>query len=132
MKLAKVFLWILSVSALFTACKNESTSKKRNVNDVWLDGEKLHVIRTGHSRSLVVDEQNHVISASNLKLERNPSQQIAIGDSADRPLKQFGIPARRVLLNSGEYLAYDNLSLAVHIVNGRVADWFFYQPKDGK
>ena len=107
----------------------ELTSKAGNVNDVWLDGEKLHVIRTGHSRSLVVDEQNRVISASNLKFERSPSQQLVIGDSADRPLKQFGIPARRVQLNSGEYLAYDNLSMAVHIVNGHVADWFFYQPK---
>jgi tetratricopeptide (TPR) repeat protein len=105
-------------------------SASRTVSELWLDGEKLYVVRPGQGRSLVVNEQNRVISASNVSLTRQASQKLTIGENADRPLKQFGVPARRVQLHSGEYLAYDNLSLAVHIIDNRVAGWFLYQPAD--
>jgi len=53
---------------------------------------------------------------------------VAIGDSSDRALKTLGIPTRHLHLLSGEYLAYDELGLAVHIVGNTIDGWFLYEP----
>ncbi|MGD8886023.1 MAG: hypothetical protein PVF34_10390 [Gammaproteobacteria bacterium] len=102
--------------------------QSNTITELWLDGEKLYVVRTGQGRSLVVDERKRVISASNVTAPQHPIQKIAPGGNVDRPLKLFGLPSRRIQLHSGEYLAYDHLSLAIHIVNNRIAGWFFYEP----
>lgn len=103
------------------------TSKKtQKVSELWFDGDRYQVVRTEQGTRLVVDEKDYLIAASNVPTKTN-GQNINIGDAADRPLVFFGLPSRRVHLTSGEYLAYDSLALAIHIVNGRIAGWFSYR-----
>ncbi len=48
------------------------------------------------------------------------------GDDANRPLKTLGLPDRRINLVAGEYLAYDQYGLALHIDQNKIQGWFLY------
>ena len=113
-------------SAFGLGNKYKSNSKTQNISEVWFDGDRYQVVRTEAGLRLVLDERDYLIAASNVPTRTN-GKTISIGDAADRPLVYFGLPARRIHLTSGEYLAYDSLALAIHIVNGRVAGWFSYR-----
>jgi tetratricopeptide (TPR) repeat protein len=106
--------------------KYKASKNSQKVSELWFDGDRYQVIRTVQGTRLVVDENDYLIATSNVPTKTN-GQSINIGDAADRPLVFFGLPSRRIHLTSGEYLAYDSLALAIHIVNGRVAGWFAYR-----
>jgi len=98
------------------------------VNDLWLDGNKYQVMRDKEGDREVTDDEHRIVSASYVSPINKLSKTVEIGDNADRPLKLFGMPTRRIQLQSGEYLAYDTLALAIHVVNNHVVDWFSYKP----
>ncbi|WP_455208040.1 hypothetical protein [Kaarinaea lacus] len=106
--------------------KFTAANKPHNVSELWLDGERYKVIRTEQGSRLVTDEQDRIFAATRVA-NQSGKQLINIGDTADRPIIQFGLPTRRIELISGEYLAYDALALAIHIVNGRITNWFSYR-----
>ena len=112
--------------------KQTKAKQSASANELWLDGKKYLVMVEKNGNKTVVDDENRIVAVSNV----HPIQQrsartshaklISAGDQADRPLKLFGIPSRNIQLSSGTYMAYDNLSLAIHIVNNTIVDWFLY------
>ena len=108
------------------------TSEASSINELWLDGKKYLVIVERNGNKKIIDDDNNIVAVSNVHpiLKRSArtsnSKLVSIGDQADRPLKLFGVPSRSIQLSSGIYMAYDNLSLAIHIINNTVVDWFLY------
>jgi len=113
-------------------------AESSTVNELWLDGKKYLVVVERNGNKKIVDDESHVVAVSNVNpiLKRSArasnSKLVSIGDQADRPLKLFGIPSRNIQLSSGSYFAYDNLSLAIHIINNTIVDWFLYDKQTAK
>ncbi len=106
--------------------KYKTSKKTQKVSELWFEGDRYQVVRTEQGTRLVIDEKDYLIAASNVPTKTN-GKSINIGDTADRALVYFGLPSRRIHLTSGEYLAYDSLALAIHVVNHRIAGWFSYR-----
>lgn len=120
-------------------------------DDLWLEGTRYQVLRIEQNIKLIINNKDRIISATQIAnpLIKKPAnrstnnaiptsttgnvantinQDIQIDDAADRPIKRFGLPSRRIHLMSGDYLAYDHLGIAFHTLNGRIAGWFLYDP----
>jgi tetratricopeptide (TPR) repeat protein len=95
-------------------------------SELWLEGEQYYVFRQTNGSRFVVNDRNVITNAWQSAGNTHLAGALALGDDADRPLKSLGIPDRRMHLMSGEYLAYDDYGLAVHIDNNKVAGWFLY------
>ena len=89
----------------------------------WIEPGEVN--QDGNKR--VIDKKGRIVAASNSGSLKMPSNTIASGDNADRAIKLFGVPDRYIQLTSGKYLAYDGLSLAIHIVNNRITNWFYFE-----
>ncbi len=111
---------------LLTASSN---GQARQINELWIEGEQYKVYRLHNGSRYVIGPDRKIISAWQDSGPVNLNGNIAFGDSADRSLKSLGIPARRLHMMSGEYLAYDDYGVAVHIVHNKVAGWFLYNSK---
>ncbi len=100
------------------------------INDLWLEGELHHVYRFDDGSRYVIGPNQKIISAwqdyGALYVSGSSTAQLSNNQTADRPLKKFGMPDRRLHMMSGDYLAYDNYGMAIHLVNNRVAGWFLY------
>jgi hypothetical protein len=99
-----------------------------NKNEIWLEGEQLTVYRFDNGARIVTNPEKKVIGAWQSSGKTSTVGKIRFGDLSDRPLKTFGMPSRHMQMVTGEYLAYDAIGLAIHIVNGEVAGWFLYDP----
>lgn len=106
---------------------NQKTSQPHLITDLWIEGELHHVYRFENGSRYIIGPQQQIISAWQTMGDSRLNSIIAIGDSADRPMKRLGVPSRRLHMMSGEYLAYDNYGLAIHIMQDRVAGWFLYK-----
>ena len=104
----------------------EKTTFKRG--EIWINGTPMRVYRSAAGARLVVDDAGVVRHAWQVKTGGQLPAGVAIGDTADRALKTLGIPTRHLHLLSGEYLAYDRLGLAVHLVGDTIDGWFLYEP----
>ncbi len=102
------------------------TLSTKNENPLWIEGEAFQVLRLENGSRYILDRNQKVINAWQAAGEANLNNKIALGDAADRPLKTLGIPNRRLHFMSGDYLAYDEYGLAIHIVYNKVAGWFLY------
>lgn len=100
------------------------------VDDLWIDGELHRVYRLANGSRMVTTAGGRIISAWQDMGRASIEHKLRPGDPVDRPFKTLGIPDRHLLLSSGEYLAYDQYGLALHINNNRVQGWFLYQAKD--
>ena len=97
-------------------------------NSFWLDGETLSIYRFDDGARWVVDSKSRLVNAWQHGGQSRLGNKLALGDTADRPLKVLGPPTRRVELVSGTYLAYDALGLAIHVEDGRIGGWYLYLP----
>jgi len=97
-------------------------------NSFWLDGETLSIYRFDDGARWVVDSKGQLVNAWQHGGQSRLGNKLALGDTADRPLKVLGPPTRRVELVSGTYLAYDALGLAIHIEDGYIGGWYLYRP----
>ncbi len=104
----------------------EKTAFRRD--KIWVNGTPMRVYRSAEGARLVVDDTGVVRHAWQVKTGGRLPAGMAIGDTADRALKVLGLPTRHLHLMSGEYLAYDALGLAVHVVGQRIDGWFLYEP----
>ena len=100
--------------------------KKTEKNEIWFDGDKFTLLRTEHNGKLLLNDQAKLVGVHNSPIKLSGQQQLIIGDDADRPLKLLGLPDRQIHLASGDYLAYDDLHLAIHVINNQVSGWFLY------
>ena len=96
------------------------------VSELWIEGEQFHVYIYQDGARYISAASGEVISASQVGGQRQLGGLIAIGESADRPLKTLGIPDRRLQLTSGEYIAYDRYGVALKLDDNRVQGWFLY------
>ena len=97
------------------------------VSELWIEGEQYHLYVYEDGARYISAGSGKVVSASQVGGMASIEGLIEIGGSADRPLKTLGLPDRRLLLSSGEYIAYDDYRLALHIVNNHVQGWFLYR-----
>ncbi len=95
-------------------------------NEIWIEGEQLQFYQLQNGSKFVIGGENTIISAWQTYGNETLIGDIKLGDKADRPLKTFGLPNRRLNVISGEYLAYDDFGLAFHIMNNKIAGWFLY------
>ncbi len=96
------------------------------ISPLWIEGAQYHVYRFKNGARYVVAADGKIQQAWQDAGTARLSNQLAVGDAADRPLKTLGIPDRRLYFTSGAYLAYDRYGLAVHLVDQKVAGWFLY------
>jgi hypothetical protein len=96
------------------------------VDELWIEGEPYRVYRAADGSRYITAADRQIISAWQDSGNDRLAGLLAVGDSADRPFKTLGIPDRRIVMQSGEYLAYDRYGLALHINNDRIAGWFLY------
>ena len=105
------------------ADNNETPSQS-----LWLDGEQLHLLQHNDGGIYVTNNDNRIISAWQTAVDHARLGPLNLGESLDRPYKLFGLPSRHIHMDSGTYLAYDNLGIAIQLHNNKVAGWFVYQP----
>jgi len=112
--------------------KAEDTGKfkagSRKVDDLWIDGELHQVYRLDNGSRFITDARGKIISAWQDMGRASVAGRVRSGDAAERPFKTLGIPDRHLLMSSGEYLAYDQYGLALHLNNNKVQGWFIYIP----
>lgn len=92
----------------------------------WIEGERYQVFHLFNGSRFVIGPDQKIIGAWQDSGDETLSGRISLGDDADRPVKSLGIPDRHLYMMSGEYMAYDNYGVAVHIINNKVAGWFLY------
>jgi hypothetical protein len=112
---------------------------EHNIHELWIEGELYHVYDYDNGMQFIADSKGKIISARRemTTVEKDSSKPtpaigdsaaggLLLGDTADRVLKTLGLPDRRIHLVSGDYLAYDQYGLALHIDDHRVRGWFLY------
>lgn len=97
-------------------------------NNIWVDGEEYKVYRLGNGGRFVVNSKNRIINAWQDEGQTRLDMGIKIGDKSSRVMKSLGTPDRQLHMISGEYLAYDQYGLAIHLIDNRITGWFLYQP----
>lgn len=104
---------------------NKTNNAKQS--ELWIEGEQHFVYRLANGSRFVVNKEKRILSAWQDSGSPQLVPGFVLGDTADRPLKSFGIPSRRMHMLSGEYLAYDDYGIAIHIDNNKVNGWFLYK-----
>ena len=94
-------------------------------SELWIEGEKYSV-KTDSKGSHFITMNSGVIINAWQNTHGSIENLLSIGDKPDRPLKTLGIPDRQLHMLSGDYLAYDNYGLALHINQNKVQSWFLY------
>jgi len=118
----------VTINGLKIGDQAQPRRSKIRVSDLWYEGEQLRFYRDNDGSRIVVGSGNRILGSWQEPASAQSIGQIKIGDLADRPLKTYGLPSRSISVVSGEYLAYDELGLALRIESGRVSGWFLYVP----
>jgi hypothetical protein len=106
--------------------KTAHTTPADRKSELWIEGDLYYVYRFDDGSRFVVGKDQRILSAWQASGPQRLTAGLALGDSADRSLKTFGVPNRRMHMLSGEYLAYDDYGIAIHIDNHKIAGWFLY------
>lgn len=101
------------------------TPQKNHSSDLWIEGDKFLVIRSPNGSHFIVSDNGKVINAWQ-DTKGSIKDLLSIGDLSDRPLKALGLPDRQLHMLTGDYLAYDNYGLALHLNQNKVQGWFLY------
>jgi len=105
----------------------DKLKKKSNQssNELWIEGDKFSVFRNSKGSHFIVSDQGEIINAWQ-ENKGSIKNLLSIGDKPDRPFKTLGIPDRHLHMLSGDYFAYDDFGLALHINQNKVQGWFLY------
>ena len=98
---------------------------KNRSSEIWIEGDKFLVIRSTDGSHFIVSDSGKIINAWQ-DTKGSIKDLLSIGDRSDRPLKTLGLPDRQLHMLSGDYLAYDNYGLALHLNQNKVQGWFLY------
>lgn len=99
--------------------------KKQKNSELWIEGDKFTVSRNQLGSHFIVSDKGKIINAWQ-ETSGSIENLLSIGDKPDRPLKSLGLPDRHLHMLSGDYLAYDDYGLALHINQNKVQGWFLY------
>jgi len=97
-----------------------------SINELWIEGEQFHVYNYNNGIQFITASNGRIISARQQSGSATLANILNIGDDTDRPIKTLGLPDRRINLLAGEYLAYDQYGLALHIDDKKLQGWFLY------
>jgi len=100
-------------------------NNKNRISELWIEGDKFNVLRNKQGGHYIVGDKGKIISAWQ-ENRGSIEKLLTIGDKPDRPLKALGPPDRHLHMLSGDYLAYDQYGLALHINQNKVQGWFLY------
>lgn len=106
--------------------KRKISAKIKYRNDLWIEGDKHEVYRLNNGSRFVIDADKRIIKAWQDASSASLNNAVAVGDTSERAMKALGTPDRQLHLMSGEYLAYDEYGLAVHVIDDKVAGWFLF------
>ncbi|MFT5656877.1 MAG: tetratricopeptide (TPR) repeat protein [Gammaproteobacteria bacterium] len=115
-----------SIKGVRIGDKKPRDDTPHHVSELWIEGEQYHVYVYEDGARYISASNGKVVSASQVGGLANIEGLIEIGGGADRPLKALGLPDRRIHLSTGEYIAYDDYRLVLHIDDNRVLGWFLY------
>ena len=115
-----------TVNGLRLGNKKTRDDSGHSINELWIEGEQFHVYNYYNGAQFITGENGRIISARQQSGAAIIEGKLKQGDDADRPLKTLGLPDRRIHLAAGEYLAYDQYGLALHIDDNKVKGWFLY------
>lgn len=102
-------------------------SAEHRRSEIWLNGDKLHLLRFESGAQLLVNG-NRVINAwQTVNAKVNLFKKIKTGMLAKQSIRLLGLPSRHMNLTGGQYLAYDDIGVAIQIVENKVAGWFLYE-----
>ena len=107
----------------------KSSNSQTETHALWLDGEQLHLLQNSNGAVFVTNKDNRIIGAWQTAVDHARLGPLTVGEPLDRPYKLFGLPSRHVHMDSGTYLAYDHLGIAIQLLNNKVSGWFVYQPR---
>ena len=94
-------------------------------SELWIEGDKFIVNRSKNGSHFIVSDKGEIINAWQ-ETGGAIEDLLSIGDSSDRPFKTLGLPDRHLHMLSGDYLAYDNYGLALHVNQNKIQGWFLY------
>ena len=101
------------------------TAKNHQSSELWIEGDKFLVIRSPNGSHFIISDSGIIINAWQ-DTKGSIKKLLSIGDPSDRPLKVLGLPDRQLHMLTGDYLAYDNYGLALHLNQNKVQGWFLY------
>ncbi|MFL0810723.1 MAG: hypothetical protein K6L76_09940 [Agarilytica sp.] len=106
----------------------DSTLKNSNnaSTKIWFDGEPIH-IRRDQNGVWLSNKQNKVIALWLNSGNFEGIDRLHMGDHAERVIRVIGPADRQITLSSGEFLAYDQLGLAIRVSQNKIASWFLYE-----
>jgi hypothetical protein len=108
----------------------EPTDAQYKVSDEFLyEGSRMQLFRLTDGGRVVVNSQRKVVAAWQSGGKVRTVKGLAVGDDAPTVLQRLDVPSRVVYTTRGDYLAYDNLGLAVLLQQGQVGGWFAYRPR---
>ena len=116
-----------SVKGVRLGDKKPRDDSPHHVSELWIEGEQYHLYVYEDGARYISASSGKIISARQVGGLASIAGLVEIGGGSDRPLKTLGLPDRRLQLSSGEYIAYDDYRLALHILNNRVQGWFLYR-----
>lgn len=115
-----------TVNGLRLGNKKTRDDSAHSINELWIEGEQFHVYNYFHGAQFITGSDGKIIRAKQQAGSETLGNILKIGDDASRPIKALGLPDRRFNLVAGEYLAYDQYRLALHIDGEEVKGWFLY------
>lgn len=114
-----------SINGVRLGNRKARDDSEHTINELWVEGDQYHVYRYENGAHFITGPEGKIISASQTSGQASIGN-LKIGDNAERTLLAMGLPDRQQYLASGEYLAYDNYGLAIHIEHNQVKGWFLY------
>jgi len=99
---------------------------QQTTQGIWIEGEQFQLIHSPQHVKFLIDRNHQIMAAWQESGTQASIHGTALGDDRSRVVKLHGTPSRQVYSVKGEYLAYDHLGLAVHLVNNQVSGWFLY------
>ena len=114
-----------SISGLRLGTRKSRDDSSHSINELWIEGDQFHVYNYDSGAQFITGSDGRIISARQLGGQVSLGA-LRTGDSAERTLKTLGLPDRRLQLVAGEYLAYDQYGLAIHIDENSIMGWFLY------
>ncbi|MBV1883595.1 MAG: hypothetical protein KUG82_18280 [Pseudomonadales bacterium] len=99
---------------------------KVEVSTLWLQGDPLQRLRLDNGISIIVGQKNRVVAIWQESLDEATIFGLNMGDDASRISKVLGLPNRTIPFSAGEYLAFDDIGLALKVDHQQIHGWFLY------
>lgn len=101
-------------------------------DEIWVEGERIQIYQFSDGAKIVVDSNQRVIALWQGEGDAITARGIRIGDDASKIDRVYQSARKKVTTNRGEYRILKDYRIAFHIIRGKVAGWFLFEPMEGK